>query len=175
MYLSKWGFARNLRRSDVTEDQGRPRSHGLQAAVSRSRVPGATPKQRSHALHTLAVARLTFQPSGASGRRFADPPAVHQSVLPDCRWVASRAGPTISPPWQKSDNRSRWISARWGDHVALSSSITARVCLLRLAQRVREMMSAARTDVAKEQLRIWGEEFEEQAAALNPRVDAEPK
>ena len=35
--------------------------------------------------------------------------------------------------------------------------------LLRLAQRVREMMLRANTDVAREQLRVWAEEFEAQA------------
>jgi hypothetical protein len=33
-----------------------------------------------------------------------------------------------------------------------------------LAQRCRELMRAAQTNVAKEQLRVWAEEFEEQAA-----------
>jgi hypothetical protein len=36
--------------------------------------------------------------------------------------------------------------------------------LLRLAQRVREMMLRARTDIAKDQLRLWAEEFETKAA-----------
>jgi hypothetical protein len=47
--------------------------------------------------------------------------------------------------------------------------------LLRLAQRVREMMPRTNTDVAREQLRVWAEEFEAQAtierrtpAAANP-------
>lgn len=38
-----------------------------------------------------------------------------------------------------------------------------REFLLRLAQRVREMMLRANTDVAREQLRVWAEEFEAQA------------
>ena len=38
--------------------------------------------------------------------------------------------------------------------------------LLRLAQRVREMIPRACTDVAKEQLRVWAEEFEATAAQL---------
>jgi hypothetical protein len=46
--------------------------------------------------------------------------------------------------------------------------------VLRLAQQAREMMRRARTDVAREQLRVWVEEFEEQAAALTSAVDAEP-
>jgi hypothetical protein len=45
---------------------------------------------------------------------------------------------------------------------------------LRLTQKVREMMLRARTDVAKEQLRLWAEEFEEQAAGLKPGLHAEP-
>jgi uncharacterized protein YigA (DUF484 family) len=45
---------------------------------------------------------------------------------------------------------------------------------LRLAQWVREMLPAAATDVAREQLRIWAEEFEEQAATLKATIDAEP-
>src|ERR1700693_4947915 len=32
--------------------------------------------------------------------------------------------------------------------------------VLRLAQRVREMILCARTDIAKEQLRVWADEFE---------------
>lgn len=39
--------------------------------------------------------------------------------------------------------------------------------LLRLAQRVREMMLRARTDIAKDQLRLWAEEFERNAAELD--------
>ena len=38
--------------------------------------------------------------------------------------------------------------------------------VLRLAQRVREMILYARTDIAKEQLRVWAEEFEATAAEL---------
>jgi len=38
--------------------------------------------------------------------------------------------------------------------------------VLRLAQRVREMILCARTDIAKEQLRVWAEEFEATAAEL---------
>jgi hypothetical protein len=34
------------------------------------------------------------------------------------------------------------------------------------AQRCRELMRTARTNVVKEQLRIWAEEFEEQVAIL---------
>ena len=41
-----------------------------------------------------------------------------------------------------------------------------REFLLRLAQRVREMMLRAKTDVAREQLRVWAEEFEVQAVEL---------
>ena len=32
------------------------------------------------------------------------------------------------------------------------------------AQRCRELIPAAQTNIAKEQLRVWAEEFEEQAA-----------
>ena len=46
--------------------------------------------------------------------------------------------------------------------------------LLRLAQRVREMIPRACTDVAREQLRVWAEEFEEQAAGLKPELHADP-
>lgn len=35
----------------------------------------------------------------------------------------------------------------------------------RLAQQCRDMMGRARTDVAREQLRIWAEEFDAQAGA----------
>ena len=35
-----------------------------------------------------------------------------------------------------------------------------REFLRRLAERVREMIPLARTDVAKEQLRVWAEEFD---------------
>ena len=35
-----------------------------------------------------------------------------------------------------------------------------REFLLRLAERVREMIPLARNDVAKEQLRMWAEEFD---------------
>jgi hypothetical protein len=38
--------------------------------------------------------------------------------------------------------------------------------VLRLAQRVREMILCARTDIAKEQLRLWAEEFEAAAVEL---------
>lgn len=38
--------------------------------------------------------------------------------------------------------------------------------LLRFAQRMRDLMLCARTEVAREQLRIWAEEFEARAAAL---------
>ncbi len=49
--------------------------------------------------------------------------------------------------------------------------------LLRFAQRVRDMIPRACTDVAREQLRVWAEEFEEQAAGLKPElhVEALPK
>ena len=40
--------------------------------------------------------------------------------------------------------------------------------VLRLAQRVREMILRARTDTAREQLRVWAEEFEAAAAELEP-------
>ena len=40
--------------------------------------------------------------------------------------------------------------------------------VLRLAQRVREMILRARTDIAKEQLRVWAEEFEAAAAEPEP-------
>jgi hypothetical protein len=33
-----------------------------------------------------------------------------------------------------------------------------------LAQRCRELIPAAQTNIAKEQLRVWAEEFEEQVA-----------
>jgi hypothetical protein len=46
--------------------------------------------------------------------------------------------------------------------------------LLQFAQRMREMMVRAHTDVAREQLRIWAEEFEERAAAATTKADAEP-
>ena len=38
--------------------------------------------------------------------------------------------------------------------------------VLQLARRVREMILSARTDIAKEQLRVWAEEFEAAAAEL---------
>jgi hypothetical protein len=38
--------------------------------------------------------------------------------------------------------------------------------VLQLARRVREMILFARTDIAKEQLRVWAEEFEAAAAEL---------
>lgn len=44
--------------------------------------------------------------------------------------------------------------------------------LLRLAQRVREMMLRARTDIARDQLRLWAEEFEGNAAELDRSVRA---
>ena len=44
--------------------------------------------------------------------------------------------------------------------------------LLRLAQRVREMMLRARTDIARDQLRLWAEEFEGNAAELDGSVRA---
>ena len=45
--------------------------------------------------------------------------------------------------------------------------------LLRFARRMRDLMLRARTDAAREQLRIWAEEFEARAAALEteqPRI-----
>jgi hypothetical protein len=42
--------------------------------------------------------------------------------------------------------------------------------LRRFARRMRELMIRARTEAAREQLRIWAEEFDERAAA----VDMEP-
>jgi hypothetical protein len=39
--------------------------------------------------------------------------------------------------------------------------------LWRFAQRMRELMRRARTEAAREQLRIWAEEFETRAAALD--------
>jgi hypothetical protein len=41
------------------------------------------------------------------------------------------------------------------------------VFLWRFAQRMRELMRRARTEAAREQLRIWAEEFETRAAALD--------
>jgi len=38
--------------------------------------------------------------------------------------------------------------------------------LLRFARRMRDLMLRARTQAAREQLRIWAEEFEARAAAL---------
>jgi hypothetical protein len=38
--------------------------------------------------------------------------------------------------------------------------------LLRFARRMRDLMRRARTEPAREQLRIWAEEFEARAAAL---------
>jgi len=38
--------------------------------------------------------------------------------------------------------------------------------VLQLARRVREMILSTRTDIAKEQLRVWAEEFEAAAAEL---------
>jgi hypothetical protein len=38
--------------------------------------------------------------------------------------------------------------------------------LLRFARRMRDLMLRARTEPAREQLRIWAEEFEARAAAL---------
>jgi hypothetical protein len=42
--------------------------------------------------------------------------------------------------------------------------------LLRLTQRVRETIPRACTEIAREQLRVWAEEFEEQAAGLKPEL-----
>lgn len=39
--------------------------------------------------------------------------------------------------------------------------------LRRFARRMRELMLRARTEAAKEQLRIWAEEFDERAAAVD--------
>ena len=44
--------------------------------------------------------------------------------------------------------------------------------LLRLAQRIRELILRARNDVTREQLRVWAEEFEGQAK-LDARLPAE--
>jgi hypothetical protein len=41
------------------------------------------------------------------------------------------------------------------------------VSLLAIAQRCRELMRTARSNVVQEQLRVWAEEFEEQAAILD--------
>jgi hypothetical protein len=41
------------------------------------------------------------------------------------------------------------------------------VLLRRFAQRMRDLMRRARTEAAREQLRIWAEEFEAQADALD--------
>jgi hypothetical protein len=41
--------------------------------------------------------------------------------------------------------------------------------LLGFAQRMREMMGRAHTEIAREQLRIWAEEFEERAAKIEAR------
>ena len=38
--------------------------------------------------------------------------------------------------------------------------------LLGFAQRMREMMRRAHTEVAREQLRVWAEEFEERASKI---------
>jgi hypothetical protein len=39
--------------------------------------------------------------------------------------------------------------------------------LRRFAQRMRALMLRSRTEAAREQLRLWAEEFEERAAALD--------
>ena len=39
--------------------------------------------------------------------------------------------------------------------------------LRRFARRMRELMLRARTEAAREQLRIWAEEFDERAAAVD--------
>ncbi|MBV8495045.1 MAG: hypothetical protein JO162_16380 [Alphaproteobacteria bacterium] len=41
------------------------------------------------------------------------------------------------------------------------------VLLRRFAQRMRDLMLRARTETAREQLRIWAEEFEARADALD--------
>ena len=41
--------------------------------------------------------------------------------------------------------------------------------LLRFARRMRDLMLRARTEPAREQLRIWAEEFEAKAAAMETR------
>ncbi len=41
------------------------------------------------------------------------------------------------------------------------------VFLRRFARRMHELMLRARTEAAREQLRIWAEEFEARAAALD--------
>lgn len=40
----------------------------------------------------------------------------------------------------------------------------------RLAQQCRDLMLRARTEAAREQLRIWLEEFEAQAAAVEAEI-----
>jgi hypothetical protein len=44
----------------------------------------------------------------------------------------------------------------------------------RFAQQCRELIARARTDPAKEQLRIWAEEFDERADALERAAMQEP-
>jgi hypothetical protein len=40
------------------------------------------------------------------------------------------------------------------------------------ARRCRELMAGARTNIAREQLRVWAEEFEERAAILTRGAEA---
>ena len=42
----------------------------------------------------------------------------------------------------------------------------------RFAERIRELIMRARTDAAKEQLRVWAEEFEAHAASLETHEPA---
>jgi hypothetical protein len=41
--------------------------------------------------------------------------------------------------------------------------------LRRFARQMRELMLRARTEAAREQLRIWAEEFDERAGAVDPQ------
>ena len=43
--------------------------------------------------------------------------------------------------------------------------------LRRFARQMRELMLRARTEAAREQLRIWAEEFEAQAEAAEPEEE----
>jgi len=42
--------------------------------------------------------------------------------------------------------------------------------LRRFARRMRELMLRARTEAAREQLRIWAEEFDERAASVDMQL-----
>jgi len=48
----------------------------------------------------------------------------------------------------------------------MSGGLMNPISLRDFAQRCRELIRTAQTNVAKEQLRVWAEEFEEQAAIL---------